>query len=223
MRQDRRGLHERSIWNRCCGLGAVDSRFHEGVWLDLTMIHDPCVVLKPEMLQIAKTARVDSFCKLEGGLGITLGEFVHIGSFSHINVGGGRVVFEDHSGCSTHCCIGSGTPDWSYLYISAAEPLEHHHTIRTLTRICAYAVLFMGSMVVPGVTIGEGAIVKSGSVVYEDVPPWYIVQGNPAVRVGYRKITDEDNRRVLLPKRHRIPGAILRANGRPEERVRESE
>jgi len=41
---------------------------------------------------------------------------------------------------------------------------------------------WIGCMVVilPGVTIGEGAIVGAGSVVTKDVPPYTIVGGNPA-------------------------------------------
>ncbi len=36
------------------------------------------------------------------------------------------------------------------------------------------------SIILSGVTIGEGAIVGAGSVVTRDVPPWTIVAGNPA-------------------------------------------
>lgn len=36
------------------------------------------------------------------------------------------------------------------------------------------------SIILPGVTIGEGAIVGAGSVVTKDVPPYTIVAGNPA-------------------------------------------
>jgi len=35
-------------------------------------------------------------------------------------------------------------------------------------------------VVLPGVTIGEGSIVGARSVVYEDVPPYTMVAGNPA-------------------------------------------
>ena len=38
----------------------------------------------------------------------------------------------------------------------------------------------MESFVLPGVTIGEGAIVAAGSVVTKDVPPHTIVAGVPA-------------------------------------------
>lgn len=157
-------------------------------WANL-MVHEPCIILKPEMVTIAQTARVDGFTKLEGGQGLVLGEFVHIASFCHLNIGGGRLIIEDHATCSSHCCIGSATPDWSYLYISAAEPAEHRHTRRFVTRIGAYAALFMGVVVVPGVTVGEGAIVRPGSVITQDVPPWTIVGGNPARRLGTRKIS----------------------------------
>ena len=38
----------------------------------------------------------------------------------------------------------------------------------------------MGSIIVPGVTIGEGAIVGARSVVTKDVPAWTIAAGSPA-------------------------------------------
>lgn len=38
----------------------------------------------------------------------------------------------------------------------------------------------MRSIIMPGVTIGEGAIIGAGSVVTKDVPPYTIVTGNPA-------------------------------------------
>lgn len=43
--------------------------------------------------------------------------------------------------------------------------------------------LGMRSIIMPGVTVGEGAIVGAGSVVTHDVPPYTVVTGNPAVVV----------------------------------------
>ena len=37
-----------------------------------------------------------------------------------------------------------------------------------------------GATVLPGVTIGDGAVVAAGSVVTKDVEPWTVVGGNPA-------------------------------------------
>ena len=46
--------------------------------------------------------------------------------------------------------------------------------------------IFSNAMIMPGVTIGEGAIVLAGSVVTKDVEPWTIVGGNPARKIRER-------------------------------------
>jgi len=45
----------------------------------------------------------------------------------------------------------------------------------------------MRAMIMPGVQIGEHAIVAAGSVVTKDVPAWGVVGGNPAKLIKYRK------------------------------------
>lgn len=42
------------------------------------------------------------------------------------------------------------------------------------------------AIILPGVTIGDGAVVAAGSVVTRDVEPYAIVAGVPATRVGQR-------------------------------------
>lgn len=43
----------------------------------------------------------------------------------------------------------------------------------------------MRTIVMPGVTIGEGAIIGAGSVVTKDIPPYCIAIGNPAKPVKF--------------------------------------
>lgn len=43
-----------------------------------------------------------------------------------------------------------------------------------------------GCLIMPGVTIGHGAIIAAGSVITEDVPPYAVVGGNPAKVLKYR-------------------------------------
>ena len=42
------------------------------------------------------------------------------------------------------------------------------------------------ALLLPGTTIGEGAIVAAGAVVHGEVAPWTIVAGNPAAVIGQR-------------------------------------
>jgi len=52
------------------------------------------------------------------------------------------------------------------------------------------------ALVLPGVTIGDGAVVAAASVVSADVPSYAIVAGNPA-RVVRRRYEDPDVERLL--------------------------
>ena len=47
--------------------------------------------------------------------------------------------------------------------------------------------VFSNAMIMPGVTIHEGAIVLAGSVVTKDVEAWTIVGGNPAKKIKERQ------------------------------------
>ena len=52
------------------------------------------------------------------------------------------------------------------------------------------------SMILPGVTVGDGAIVATRAVVTRDVPPYAVVAGNPA-RVVRMRVEPDDIARLL--------------------------
>lgn len=56
-----------------------------------------------------------------------------------------------------------------------------------LTEIGEFAWICSRSIILPGIKIGEGAIVASGAVVTKDVPPYAIVGGVPAKIIGHRE------------------------------------
>jgi maltose O-acetyltransferase len=49
-----------------------------------------------------------------------------------------------------------------------------------------YVYLATRSMILPGITVGRGAVVAAGAVVTKDVPPYAIVGGVPARVIGER-------------------------------------
>lgn len=64
-----------------------------------------------------------------------------------------------------------------------------------------FAWIATGAMVLPGVTIGRGAVVAARSVVTKSVDPLAIVAGNPACCVGRRQVEEfsyEPNRLYAL-------------------------
>lgn len=54
-----------------------------------------------------------------------------------------------------------------------------------------------GTIIIGGVTIGDGAIVAAGSVVTKDVEPCTIVGGNPARKIKDRFQTEEEKQKHL--------------------------
>lgn len=146
------------------------------------------IFLNQPQIRVGAHSRIDGLVKIEGGQGVTIGKHVHIASFSHINAGGGAVVFGNHSGCSSHVVICAGMPDLAYAHISAADPLGEQHPIRTKTVIGRHVVIFAGAIILPGVTIGDFAVIGAGAVVTRDVPPYAIVYGHPAQVRGYRGV-----------------------------------
>jgi acetyltransferase-like isoleucine patch superfamily enzyme len=64
------------------------------------------------------------------------------------------------------------------------------HVERRPIRIDNKVWLGARSIVLKGVTIGEGAVIGAGSVVTRDVPPWTLVCGNPAKIV--RSLTEAE-------------------------------
>lgn len=151
-------------------------------------IYEYSVILKPEMVHVDPTARVDAFVKIEGGNGVSIGAHVHVASFVHVNAGGGRVILHAHCSLSSHVVIAAGLPDLEYEAISAAEEPEDCHPVRRMTIVEEYAVVFAGAIILPGVTVGHHAVVAAGAVVTADVEPYAIVGGVPAQRIGTRKV-----------------------------------
>jgi galactoside O-acetyltransferase len=65
---------------------------------------------------------------------------------------------------------------WKNTYVN-----KNWETVKSAPiKICDKAWIGFNSIILKGVTIGEGAIVGAGSVVTKDVPAWTVVAGNPA-------------------------------------------
>lgn len=83
--------------------------------------------------------------------------------------------------------------DWFSCY-PFMEKIKEAYISKGETVIGDGVWIGMRAMIMPGIKIGEGAVIASGAVITKDVPPYTVVGGNPAKEIKKRftkEITDE--------------------------------
>ena len=88
------------------------------------------------------------------------------------------IELEDNVHIANRCLLLCHQRDLSNYFIdSDYSKLPYHRKKIHLKKGC---LIGMETMILPGVTIGEGAIVGAGSLVTKDIPAWSIASGRPA-------------------------------------------
>jgi acetyltransferase-like isoleucine patch superfamily enzyme len=116
-------------------------------------------------------------CRLERLRGVKIGK--------HVFLGGGNVldrVRPDLITIEDYVSLAGGVNILTHS--NPTTPLreilgEAYHVVKPV-HIKRGAWVALNAVILPGVTIGENAIVAAGSVVMKDVPPYTIVGGTPA-------------------------------------------
>lgn len=143
------------------------------------------LILKPDVIELGDYVRIDDYTRLEGGQGLRIGRYVHICSFAGI-YGGGEAQLGDYCGITQGARLITGTEQLDAV-MTAAAPRELRNPLRGKIIIEPHGFIGANAVVMPNITIGEGAVVGAGAVVTNDVLPWTIVAGVPARPVGYRR------------------------------------
>ena len=151
-------------------------------------ISDKASLYHPERISIADHARIDDFCILSAGRGgIVVGRYVHIACYCSL-IGDGRIELEDFSGLSSRVAVYSSSDDFSggaLAHPTVPEDVRQvFHAPVTLRR---HALVGAGSVILPGVTLGQGSSVGALSLVREDLDEFWIYAGIPARKLRPRK------------------------------------
>jgi len=137
-------------------------------------------IIAPEVITIGDSVIIDDFVVLIGGTKTTIGSFVHIASFVLIG-GGGECVIEDFVGISGGCHVYSGNDDYLGSCLTGPTvPFPYRVAIRSSVHFGKHAIIGANSVILPGVTIGEGVAVGAGALITKDLEPWTIYVGSPA-------------------------------------------
>lgn len=114
--------------------------------------------------------------KMQKARGAKIGKKCHISPYvlidllypELITVGDGVTI-------GSNCLIFAHANPTANLFLKKEYPRKVKNV-----NIKSGAVLFPGCIITAGVTIGENSMVGAGSVVFEDVPDYCVVVGNPA-------------------------------------------
>ena len=140
-----------------------------------------CAHKPEEFLHYGKNIRIGPGVQIAAPERLHIGDNVRIGHNCSISaVGGCRIG----NGCQLAAETMILTTEHSY---AGADTLPFGMA-RLIKPVCIGDYVWIGTRVsiIPGIRIGEGAIIAMGSVVVNDVPPLAIVMGNPAKPVMYR-------------------------------------
>lgn len=118
---------------------------------------------------------------------------VYNGSKSLLKIGDhsfvGRVVFHLHAPLSigSNVVVNDGA-----VFFTASHRVDTQYWESFAKPIVVddYAWIASNAIILPGVTVGRGAVVGAGAVVSRDVPAYVVVAGNPARPVGKNRPLD---------------------------------
>jgi len=153
-----------------------------------------------DRISLGARCRIDDFCILSAGEGgIMIGRHVHIAAMCTL-IGKGKIEVCDFAGISGRVSVYSSNDDYSGSCLTnPTVPEEFRRTDNRDVTIGRHAIVGAGSVVLPGVTIGEGAAVGALSLVNRSLEPFGVYAGRPAKHIKERS-------RALLDAEQRFLG-----------------
>jgi acetyltransferase-like isoleucine patch superfamily enzyme len=149
-------------------------------------ISNRCSIYNPQNITIGNNVRIDDFVVLSASTELIIGDYVHIACYSSI-IGKGVVILEDFVGISGRVSIYSSSDDYTGLGMTnPLIPNEYKKVTYGDIIIKKHSIIGAGSVVLPNVTINEGASIGALSLVKKDCEEFSIYSGNPAIKIGKR-------------------------------------
>ncbi|MCC0674224.1 acyltransferase [Clostridioides sp. ES-S-0145-01] len=143
---------------------------------------------------IGNNVRIDDFNVISGK--ITIGNYVHIAPFGGFFAGDERITIGDYTAISWRVTICSKSDDFSGKTMNnPTVPDKYKNLTNESVAIGKHVILGTASVILPGVTIGEGAAIGASALVNKSCKAWTI---NAGVPVKY--IKDRDRGALSLSK-----------------------
>ena len=153
---------------------------------DNVIIRSTVRIVRPERIHIGSHVMIDDFVFIGGHDELVIGNHVHIGVHTAL-IGGGRCYISDFAGMSIGVKVMCGSDDFlGGGLTNPTIPAPFRAVHRGCVWMGPHSGLGAGTIVLPDVAIGEGAMTSAGSVVTRSLAEWGIYGGNPARRIKPR-------------------------------------
>ena len=151
-------------------------------------ISDKASIYNAANISIGDNVRIDDFVVLSAGSGgITIGSHIHIAVYSSL-IGAGAITVCDFANLSSKVSVYSSSDDYSgKTMTNPCIPDEYKRVTHADVTIEKHVIVGCGSVILPGVTLSEGAAIGALSLVNKDCENYTIYAGSPARKIKSRK------------------------------------
>jgi acetyltransferase-like isoleucine patch superfamily enzyme len=167
------------------------------------LIEEDVRIHVPQRIHMGSRVFVGQYCYLDGQQSfLRLGDDVHLARFCTLRAGERGIELHDGVGVNTRSYLdGNGGLEigpntllspgvqiitGNHVHSDPSIPIKHQGTEYGRVTIGADCWLGTNVVILPGVRIGDGAVVGAGAVVTKDVPELAVSVGVPARTVGHR-------------------------------------
>lgn len=149
----------------------------------------------PTGLEIGHDVRIDDYATISGN--VALGNYIHIAQFCGLYGGEAGIYMEDFSAISAKSTIYATSNDYSGQSLTnPTVPMKYKGTDKNAAvRVGRHVVIGCLSVILPGVTIGEGSSVGAMTLCNRSLEAWGVYAGIPA-----RRLRDRSKKLLELEK-----------------------
>jgi len=111
----------------------------------------------------------------------------------HMEIGdhsefGTRCMIQSHTKIGNNVIMGPDVKIYSrnHRFSTLETPIQYQGKIQKNTSIGSDVWIGANTVILPGVQIGDHAVIGAGSIVTKDVPPYAVIGGNPAEIIKMR-------------------------------------
>lgn len=149
-------------------------------------------------VELGSDVRIDCYSVITSGEPVVLGNNIHLAAGVHI-FGSSGVRIDNYCGLSSQCAIYSTSDDYTEGHMTNPTIPDEFRKITCAPVVLEkHVVVGWGSVIMPGVTLKQGASVGAQSYVNKDVPEYLVVRGAPIRKIGRRN----HNRLLELEKQY---------------------